>query len=76
MKPLIFIPPAQAEVLNDTQDDLRDDCLRDDGSNDRISRQPWRDDDGYDDAVSYSLASQIAGSSAEKKSHNGKFFSR
>jgi hypothetical protein len=73
MKPLMFIPPAQAEVLSDTQDDLRDDYLRDDGLNDRGTCQPWRDDDCSDDAVSYSLASQLAGSSAGNNFRNGKF---
>jgi hypothetical protein len=74
MKPLMFVPPAQAEVLSDTQDELREDCLRDDGLNDRVTRQPWRDDDGSDDAISYNLASQIAGGSAGNNSGNGKFF--
>lgn len=41
MKPLIFIPPAQAEALSDTQDDLR--------PGDFGPRQPWRDDDGAEE---------------------------
>lgn len=40
MKPLIFVPPAQAEALFDTQDDLR--------SGDFGPRQPWRDEDAED----------------------------
>ncbi len=45
MKPLIFIPPAQAEALSDTQDDLR--------SGDFGPRQPWRDEDGTDEPLPY-----------------------
>ncbi len=41
MKPMILVPPAQAEALSDTQDDLR--C------GDFGPRQPWRDDDGADE---------------------------
>jgi len=39
------VPPAQAEALFDTQDDLRDDCLVDLSRCDRTAGQPWRDDD-------------------------------
>lgn len=46
MKPLIFIPPAQAEALSDTQGDLMPDDLR---SGDFGPRQPWRDDDGAEE---------------------------
>ena len=45
MKPLIFVPPAQAEALSDTQDDLR--------SRDIGPRQPWRDEDGADEPLPY-----------------------
>ena len=41
MKPMIFVPPAQAEALYDTQVDPRDDFSLDD----QAARQPWRDDD-------------------------------
>ena len=41
MKPMILVPPAQAEALYDTQADPRDDFSLDDQS----ARQPWRDDD-------------------------------
>lgn len=43
MKPLILVPPAQAEALSDTQDELR--C------GDFGPRQPWRDDDGTDELL-------------------------
>ncbi len=43
MKPLIFVPPAQAEALFDTQDDLR--------SGDFGPRQPWLDDDGVEECL-------------------------
>ncbi len=46
MKPLIFIPPAQAEALSDTQDDLRLDDLR---AGDFGLRQPWRDDENFNE---------------------------
>lgn len=44
MKPIILVPPAQAEALSDTQDDLR--------SGDFGVRQPWRDDEAIDDLFS------------------------
>ena len=37
MKPLILVPPAQAEALFDTQEDLR--------SGEILLRQPWRDEE-------------------------------
>ncbi len=48
MKPLMTVPPAQAEALFDTQDDLRDDYLADLCRSDRMAGQPWRDDDPDD----------------------------
>lgn len=43
MKPLIFIPPAQAEALSDTQEDLR--------FGDFGPCRPWRDDDGAEELL-------------------------
>ena len=43
MKPLIFVPPAQAEALFDMQDDLR--------FGEFGPRQPWRDDDGAEESL-------------------------
>lgn len=58
MKPLIFIPPAQAEALSDTQGDLmqgdlmQGDLMQDDlRSGDCGPRQPWRDDDGAEELL-------------------------
>ena len=50
MKPLILVPPAQAEALSDTQDDLR--------AGEVSVRQPWRDDEPYEDLPSYSQLSE------------------
>ena len=50
MKPLIFIPPAQAEALCDVQDKGRDDfCLADFCRADRLVFLPWRDEESSDD---------------------------
>ncbi len=57
MKPLILVPPAQAEALSDTQDDLR--------SGGFSARQPWRDDESLDDLLSYSQFSEISVSNAQ-----------
>jgi len=57
MKPLILVPPAQAEALSDTQDDLR--------SGEFSARQPWRDDESLDDLLSYSQFSEISVSNAQ-----------
>ena len=56
MKPVVTVPPAQAEALFDAhgysddyhnaQGDLRDDCLTELCRCDRSAGQPWRDDDG------------------------------
>ena len=65
MKPLIFIPPAQAEALSDTQGDLMQDDLR---SGDFGPRPPWRDDDGAEELPPETLPRQrggIAGSNAQ-----------
>lgn len=53
MKPLIFIPPAQAEALSDTQDDLR--------FGDLAPRQPWRDDEAAEELLPESVPRQHAG---------------
>ena len=51
MKPLMLIPPAQAEALYDAQDFTVLDGLRDDlrleslRPEDRITSLPWRDDE-------------------------------
>ena len=57
MKPLIFVPPAQAEALYDTQDDLRDDLRPED----RVPRLPWRDEESSEEPFSYGLGSRPAG---------------
>lgn len=46
MKPMIFVPPAQAEALSDTQDNLCSVVLS--------IRQPWRDDEGVEETLSSS----------------------
>ncbi len=56
MKPLIFIPPAQAEALSDTQDDLR--------PGDAGPHQPWRDDDGAEELLPEILPRQRRGIAA------------
>lgn len=58
MKPLILVPPAQAEALSDTQDELR--------TGDFSLRQPWRDDELTDELLSYP---QLAETSASKAQH-------
>lgn len=57
MKPLILVPPAQAEALSDTQDDLRSGAFS--------ARQPWCDDESLDDLLSYSQFSEISVSNAQ-----------
>ena len=57
MKPLILVPPAQAEALSDTQDELR--------TGEFSVRQPWRDDESYDDLLSYAQLSEISASNAQ-----------
>lgn len=57
MKPLILVPPAQAEALSDTQDELR--------AGDFSVRQPWRDDESLDDLLLYSQFSESAVSNAQ-----------
>lgn len=42
MKPMIFVPPAQAEALSDTQENWTPEDLR---FGDLGLRQPWRDED-------------------------------
>lgn len=52
MKPVVTVPPAQAEALfdahdyDDAQGDLRDDYLADPCRLDRAKGQPWQGDDG------------------------------
>ncbi len=41
MKPLMLIPPAQAEALYDAQEEAP--------SGDRFAPQPWLDDDALED---------------------------
>ena len=48
MKPLMMVPPAQAEALFDAQDEGRDDYLTELCRCDRTASLPWRDDDGED----------------------------
>ncbi len=54
MKPVVTVPPAQAEALFDAHndydapDDLRDEYSADLRRFDRTAGQPWRDDDGDD----------------------------
>ena len=57
MKPLILVPPAQAEALSDTQDELR--------TGEFSVRQPWRDDEAYDDLLSCVQLSEISASNAQ-----------
>ena len=50
MKPLIFVPPAQAEALCDAQDAGRDDlCLPNLCRIDRTILLPWRGDESVSD---------------------------
>lgn len=59
MKPMIFVPPAQAEALCDAQDEGRDDlCLADLCRPERTIFQPWRDDESADDSAPRLPASQ------------------
>ncbi len=52
MKPMLFVPPAQAEALCDAQDAGRDDlCLADLCRTERAVFQPWRDDESTDDLL-------------------------
>ena len=51
MKPLMTVPPAQAEALFDAQDEGRDDYLTELRRCDRTAALPWRDDDGDDGRV-------------------------
>ncbi len=48
MKPLMMVPPAQAEALFDAQGEGRDDYLTELCRCDRTASLPWRDDDGDD----------------------------
>ncbi len=57
MKPLVFVPPAQAEALSDTQDELR--------SGDISVRQPWRDEDAWDELPPYRERGELSGSNAQ-----------
>ena len=66
MKPLICVPPAQAEALYDTQDELRDDLRLDD----RVTRLPWRDDESLDEPLSYSLAQPIGKNPPGRRVHS------
>ena len=50
MKPLILVPPAQAEALFDTQDDLR--------SGEIPLRQPWRDEEAAEEPLAYEFTSR------------------
>ena len=45
MKPIMLVPPAQAEALSDSQDDLRSDLCLDH----RAPPLPWRDDENSDE---------------------------
>ena len=65
MKPLMFVPPAQAEALYDTQDDLRDDLRLDD----RLTRLPWRDDESSEDLFNYGIALPIVKEALSRRFH-------
>ncbi|MGI4791716.1 MAG: hypothetical protein ACRYFS_23085 [Janthinobacterium lividum] len=65
MKPMMFVPPAQAEALYDTQDDLRDDLRLDD----RVTRLPWRDEDNSEETFSYTLTSSAASDPVSRRPH-------
>lgn len=49
MKPLMLVPPAQAEALSDTQEDLRGGLPLDD----HAPPVPWRGDDILEEPLSY-----------------------
>ncbi len=50
MKPLMLIPPAQAEALYDAQDEAQ--------TGDRFTPMPWLDDDTLDDDARPKVAVQ------------------
>ena len=57
MKPMILVPPAQAELLSDTQDELR--------AGDTPLRQPWRDDESFDERLAYAPRVEMSGPNAQ-----------
>ncbi len=57
MKPLMIVPPAQAEALYDAQQGLPEGLrLEDLRLEDRFAGLPWADDDVPDETLSYELA--------------------
>jgi hypothetical protein len=66
MKPLVCVPPAQAEALYDTQEDLRNDLRLDD----RAARMPWRDEENLEEALSYSLMPSMASDARRQRMHS------